>query len=190
MERFARIVVGFHGCGAAVANALLDGSTPISQWQPSKNTYDWLGHGIYFWEHSPGRALRWAQEHVAKSSGEPGVVGAIIQLGDCFDLLNEDITQILAKHYDFLAAGYAASSTPLPTNTGAKGKLRELDCLVINDCIRRLESKGIQTFQTIRGAFEEGALAYPGAGFCRETHIQIAVRDTACILGVFRPNLA
>ena len=25
--------------------------------QPSENDYDWLGRGIYFWEHGPQRAL-------------------------------------------------------------------------------------------------------------------------------------
>ena len=43
-------------------------------------------------------------------------------------------------------------------------------------------------YDTVRGAFLEGKPAYPGAGFSREGHIQIAVRNSACILGVFRPH--
>jgi hypothetical protein len=67
-------------------------------------------------------------------------------------------------------------------------KHRARDCLVINDCLSRLQRGGIH-YDTARGAFLEGPAVYPGAGFSRESHIQVAVRDPACILGVFRPNL-
>lgn len=188
MERFARVVLGFHGCDATLASSLLAGTLPISQWQPSQNAYDWLGHGIYFWEHSPRRALRWAEERAARHSGTPGVVGVVIQLGDCFDLLNEEITGVLADNYQLLHAGLASRGQSLPANRGPKGKLRELDCLVINDCLNRLQAVGV-LYDTVRGAFEEGDPAYQGAGFAQETHIQVSVRNPACILGVFRPNL-
>jgi hypothetical protein len=41
--------------------------------------------------------------------------------------------------------------------------------------------------QTVRGAFEEGDEPFPGAALKKETHIQVAVRDRQCILGLFRP---
>jgi hypothetical protein len=66
--------------------------------------------------------------------------------------------------------------------------MRKLDCLIINHCLNRLEQQGIR-YDTVRGAFLEGDPVYPDAGFARETHIQIAVRNRACLLGVFRPNL-
>jgi hypothetical protein len=174
MDQFARIVVGFHGCTDDFARDLLMGKQLISTWQPSTNDWDWLGHGIYFWEHSPDRALRWAH--------------AVIQLGRCFDLLNEAITSILTQSFQELAQAFAAANQPLPTNLGNDLKRRELDCLVINDCLRRLQIRGIE-YDTVRGAFLEGDAVYPGAGFFREAHIQIAVRNPTCILGVFRPNL-
>lgn len=189
MERFARVVLGYHGCDASVAVALLDGSLQIDQWQPSQNDYDWLGHGVYFWEHSPQRALRWAEERAIRHGGTPGVVGAVIQLGDCFDLLNEKITGLLTDNYLVLRSGFGSRGQHLPVNRGPKGKLRELDCLVINDRLNRLQTTGV-SYDTVRGAFEEGDLAYAGAGFAQETHIQVAVRNPACILGVFRPNLS
>lgn len=46
MEKFARIVVGYHGCNRTVANALLSGKMPITEWNRSQNDYDWLGHSI------------------------------------------------------------------------------------------------------------------------------------------------
>jgi hypothetical protein len=68
-------------------------------------------------------------------------------------------------------AGYRA----LPQNRGKGLKRRDIDCLVINDCLKGLQLRGIQ-YDTVRGAFLEGEPAYPGAGFSRESHIQIAVR--------------
>jgi len=53
MEKFARIIIGYHGCRQDFAEAILLGKTPIAEWQQSQNAYDWLGEGIYFWEHSP-----------------------------------------------------------------------------------------------------------------------------------------
>src|SRR5438105_876991 len=180
MEQFARIVVGYHGCTEEFARELLLGTKAIHDWQPSTNVWDWLGHGIYFWEHSPERALRWAKEQGARKGFTPAVVGAVIQLGRCFDLLNEAITQLLARSYQQLAQTFAEKGIPLPQNRGSEAKLRDLDCLVINDCLDRLQAGGVQ-YDTVRGAFLEGDPVYPGAGFSREAHVQIAVRNPSCI---------
>jgi hypothetical protein len=74
MEKFARIVVGYHGCTRTFADALLLGKIPIAQWNKSENAYDWLGEGIYFWEHSPGRALRWATEQFRRRAAVIGTL--------------------------------------------------------------------------------------------------------------------
>ena len=184
MDRFARTIIGYHGCRADFARDVLLGQVPIDAWQPSENEWDWLGHGIYFWEHSPQRALRWAQEKYE----QPAVLGAVVQLGKCFDLLDESVTAALWVGYQTLFKLYSANGQTLPTNAGPERKARKLDCLVINDCLDRLEQQGI-SHETVRGAFFEGDPAYPEAGFSRETHIQVAVRNSACILGVFKPSL-
>jgi hypothetical protein len=188
MDQFARIIIGYHGCTEDFARDLLLGIKVIAEWQPSTNEWDWLGHGIYFWEHSPERALRWAHEKASPGQGLPAVLGAVIQLGRCFDLLNESVTAILANGYQGLVQAYADQGRPLPVNRGPEGKRRELDCVVLNDCLGRLQDAGL-AYDTVRGAFLEGDPVYPGAGIRRETHLQIAVRNPDCILGVFRPNL-
>ena len=189
MDQFARIVVGYHGCTEEFARELLLGTKKIRDWSPSTNVWDWLGHGIYFWEHSPERAMRWAIEKYTSRSLQPAVLGAVIQLGRCFDLLNEAITIVLLEKYQTLAQAYGGQSKSLPMNSGVDHKRRHLDCLVINLCLDALSERGIE-YDTVRGAFLEGEPVYPGAGFRRETHIQIAVRNPACILGVFQPNLS
>jgi hypothetical protein len=188
MEPFARLVVGYHGCTEGFAKGLLLGKKPVRAWQPSTNDWDWLGHGIYFWEHAPERAWRWARERYRTKRQRPAVLGAYIQLGRCFDLLNEPITAVLGGTYQRLARAFAAEVRPLPQNRGREGKLRDLDCLVINRCIADLLQRG-KEYDTVRGAFLEGPPVYPGAGFSRESHIQITVRNSACILGIFQPNI-
>lgn len=181
MDRFARVVLGYHGVKAendSFTKGLLTGDSKLSDWRFSQNNYDWLGSGIYFWEHSPERAKRWA--------GPGGfVIGALIQLGFCLDLLDIQNTALLAEAYKLVQREFTTRAIELPSNGGQDLKLRRLDCLVINSLVEENRDK----IQTVRGAFEEGQQAYPGAGFKVETHIQIAVRDIDCILGVFLPAL-
>ena len=177
MERFARIVLGYHGAKAGTAaeysKRLLLGEVGVEEWKSSENEYDWLGHGIYFWEHSPERARRWA--------GTDGlVIGAVIQLGNCLDLTDLRYTELLRQSHAALEESYREKNLHLPQNKGRELKLRVLDCLVINS----IPSAILNEVQTVRGAFEEGGEAFPGAALKMETHIQIAVRDRQCILGV------
>ncbi|HYV38412.1 MAG TPA: hypothetical protein VE988_22200 [Gemmataceae bacterium] len=187
MERFARTIVGYHGCTEAFARDLLLGVKPINEWLPSTNEWDWLGHGIYFWEHAPERALRWATEKFGSRGEAPAVLGAVIQLGRCFDLLDETFTALLTGAHQKLAKTFADEGKILPVNRGSLAKLRELDCLVINDYVATVESQG-DRYDTVRGAFLEGEPIFPGAGIRKETHLQIAVLNPDCILGVFQPN--
>jgi hypothetical protein len=189
MERFARIIVGNHGCSEDFSRNLLLGKQPIADWEPSKNSWDWLGNGIYFWEHSPERAFRWALEKVRGRRKRPSVLGAVIQLGECFDLTNEGFAGVLEESFRELASTFKIEGVDLPMNSKAGAKRRELDCLAINDCLERLADAG-QSYDSVRGAFLEGPPVFAGTTISKETHIQVAVRNPACILGIFRPNLA
>jgi hypothetical protein len=153
------------------------GEVSVDEWKSSENEYDWLGHGIYFWEHSPERARRWA-------GGDGIVVGAVIQLGHCLDLTDLQFTSLLKQSYVDLETDYRSKGLTLPKNTGSDLKLRKLDCLVINS----LSPSILDDVHAVRGAFEEGDEAFPGAALKMQTHIKIAVRNRQCILGVFRPT--
>jgi hypothetical protein len=178
MDRFSRIVLGYHGCEPSFAEGLLRGETPVEEWQPSQNPYDWLGHGIYFWEFAPHRARIWA--------GKGGVIGAVLQLGLCLDLTDVKNTDLLREEYRSVRRSRKQQGLAMPRNGD---KRRDLDCLIINELVVSAEDDQI-TFQTVRCPFLEGQRAFPGSGIRRESHIQIAVRDSSCILGVFRPNLS
>lgn len=188
MNQFGRIVLGYHGCPANRPDALqfvrglISGVNSVDDWRSSSNEYDWLGSGVYFWEFGPQRARQWAGE-----DGE--VVGALIQLGNCFDLTDPGCERVLRRTYHKVASVYANEKKPLPTNKGAGGFSRKLDRLIVDQAMSFTDSaSGGDGFQSVRSAFEEGDAAFPGSKLRTQTHIQIAVRDLSCILGVFRPN--
>ncbi len=190
MDQFSRTVLGYHGCTEEFADKLLLGQVSVGEWEPSRNHWDWLGHGVYFWEHSPERALRWAREVFDSDKGEKSaVIGPVVQLGRCFDLLNESVTVILGENFQELKQLFEEQGKELPKNIGKDWKSRNRDCLTINETLSKLEIGG-ERYDTVRGTFTEGEPVYEGAGFSKEAHIQIAVRNPQSILGVFRPNLS
>jgi len=80
-------VLGYRGCTKIVAERLLSGK----RFKQSKNSYDWLGTGIYFWEANPARALEYVREAQVRKkldANDVAVVGAVIDLGFCLDLLS------------------------------------------------------------------------------------------------------
>ncbi len=95
---------------------------------------------------------------------------------------------LLGETHEKIVATFEDKGLALPKNRGAQGKIRELDCFVINQCLKLMKKQGLE-YDTVRGAFLEGDPVYPDAGFSRESHIQIAVRNPSCILGVFRPSM-
>jgi hypothetical protein len=184
-------VLGYHGCDRSVAEELLSG-TPFVL---SENEWDWLGHGIYFWEANPLRGLEFAKllQRWRSKTGrgpeitDPYVVGAVVDLGFCLDLLSSTGTQAVASAYhDFLQYCTKAGVEP-PRNVGGPDALfRVLDCAVINHLHSVRKATDLDPFDTVRGAFMEGGTLYPGSGFYQKTHMQICVRNVACIKGVFR----
>ena len=192
------LVLGFHGCPGETAERLLAGA----EFQPSDNLYDWLGPGAYFWEGDLKRAQEWATERRYKS---PAVVGAVIDLAHCLDLTTRGHIDLLAAYFELFKQEQERLGEAMPVNEDLQGDLardklkRFLDRAVIhylhNDLDKAAEiarSEGhkpdMEPFDTVRGMFPEGDPAFPGAGFLRKTHTQIAVRNLRCIKGVFRPK--
>ncbi len=59
-------ILGYHGCDRSVAEAIFSGSS--AHLISSQNEYDRLGHGIYFWENSPQRALNYVREQMWRTT--------------------------------------------------------------------------------------------------------------------------
>ena len=184
-------VLGFHGCDKSTAEKVLSGKEP--HLLRSEKKYDWLGHGIYFWEGNPSRALAWAQQRkTEKKIRTPAVLGAIIDLGHCLDLFDQaGIAQVQQAHSE-VSLDFKKSGLPMPVNVGATPDRagRSLDCVVLNALHQYRKNLGEAAYDSVRAPFLEGTEIYPGAGFRSENHIQLCVRSTDCIKGYFRPLLS
>ncbi|GJE60900.1 hypothetical protein MPOCJGCO_3019 [Methylobacterium trifolii] len=152
----------------------------------SGNDYDWLGSGVYFWEANPRRGLDFVTEVMSRGKTPikvPAVVGAVIDLGSCLDLMTAVGIDMVRIGYESLAETLRTAGAALPVN---KDDLRrQLDRAVIERVHAIVEANGA-AIDTVRGVFVEGKPIYPGSGFDAKTHIQIAVRNPRCIKGVFR----
>lgn len=201
------IVFGFHGCDQEVADKVLKSNDSLA---PSEKNYDWLGHGTYFWEGSESRALAWAK--AKKGVKNPAVIGAIISLGNCLDLLDDLCIKELATAYEILKTELIAIGETLPENdvidSNGISFRRDLDCRVVmrlqhlnNELIAKelklpntagQYKRSVQThpkfYDSVRGMFPEGNPLYPSAGFRLENHIQLCVVNPNCIRGYFSPR--
>jgi hypothetical protein len=125
------------------------------------------------------RAYDWAQQWPRLQGKDFAVVGAILQLGNCLDLLDTDHTRRLS---DF-AKAYLGSGRVLPPNTGAK---RLGDCCLINSFCEELADDA--PIDTVRGLFQEGAPITEGSEILLQNHIQVVARRPSAIIGLFRPR--
>lgn len=185
-------VYGFHGLDKSVAFDILNQKTDF---KPSNNNYDWLGEGVYFWENNYARAKEYAEvaaQRTGSTIKDPFVLGSIIDLGNCLDLLDQKYLDFLKIAYESLKAYLASQNRELPTNSAFGPndfdfKKRELDCAVIRYAHQLAEESG-EKFDSVRAAFWEGEELYPSAGFRKGNHIQIAILNQNCIKGVFLPR--
>lgn len=193
------LILGFHGCDEETCHRLINAP---NDFHFNTNPYDWLGHGMYFWEDNERRAWQWAQEKCKQGKiKQPAVLGAVINPGHCCNFLDSKYTENLARYYQNMTL----NTVQYPENKNAKSDpykdklLRELDCSVIeymHKTIREDQEMERQklgftvtpSFDTVRCAFLEGAPAFPGAGIKLKTHIQICVRNPNSILAFFRPR--
>jgi hypothetical protein len=188
-----QLVYGFHGLDKDIGLRIL---TQEQEFKRSNNRYDWLGEGIYFWENNLARAWQYAETAKNRKNSSiktPYVLGAILELGNCLDLLNQEHLALLEKSYDLLKEWFLTEGKPLPKNTGFNKndfdfKKRQLDCAVIRMAHSYMQTSQGTHFDSVRAAFWEGEELYEGAGFRKQNHIQIAILNPNCIKGVFLPR--
>jgi hypothetical protein len=159
----------------------------------SQNKYDWLGTGFYFWEGNYARALDFATHPPGKKEiRTPAVLGAVLELQNCLDLMNTEFIQMAKESFDNLSESASMFNQNLPVNkrTGTSSDilLRELDCAVIENLHLQRAFKKKKAFDSVRGLFVEGRPIYEGAGFNEKNHIQICIRNPNCIKCFFVPR--
>jgi len=196
-------IIGFHGCDLDIMTKLVNYPNHI---EISKKPYDWLGHGMYFWENNYTRAMEWAEKRAADGLfKKPAVLGAILQLGHCCDFLDSKFTNMIGGYYQAMEVEYDNAGKKLPVNIDSEDDkhkdrlIRKLDCSTIqfmHEAIEKqykedMEEKGYSeypVFDSTRGVFTEGGPAFTGAGIDRKSHIQICIRNMNCIKGFFIPR--
>jgi len=181
-------ILGFHGCKKSVGEAILTGSE--RHLKPSEKEYDWLGHGVYFWEGNLARAWEWAFDRQTEGKiDEPFVLGAIIDLRHCLDLFDREGMRQVKTTYDEVKTSFNYAGQTMPVNVGKTPDKagRKLDCLVMNTLHDIRKGSKQPVYDSVRGPFLEGDPIYTGAGFRSHSHIQICVRSEACIKGYFKP---
>lgn len=166
------IVDGYHGTTREAAQLLLS-----QEFAPSANPWEWLGHGVYFWQDAPRRAREWAREWLARKNyhGPVAVVGARIQLNNFVDLLDLEGSDFLRR----VATSFVSRpSDRIPKN---KPPRNNLDCAVFNFATTMLSSEGIAV-AGYRAACVEGEPLVEDSPIFTRSHVQLAVLDQSCIL--------
>ena len=189
------LLIGFHGCEKSLVDDVVNHRTIL---RPSKNKWDWLGDGIYFWQNNYERALAYATNPPETVTiKEPAVLGAVFSLGNCLDLTDSKWIDLVKYSYETYEHSAKASGKQLPSNKNTKDDneandraIRLLDCAVIMNLHNQVTELGEAPFESVRGVFFEGKELYPGAGFYQKTHIQISIRNPNLIRGFFIPREA
>ena len=180
---YHRTIIGYHGTTLEAAERLVGGDDFV----PSDEVDEWFGKGIYFWEHAYQQAWWWAKRKPkgkAKAKVNPAVVGAVIRLGNCFDLLDTGNIGVLQAYHKKLVEDITKAKTGLPKNVRSH---RSLDCAVFNYLYAELAAVKceIDTARAVYVPTSRAKRIYPGSWISEETHIQICVRNPKSILAVW-----
>ncbi|HZL38444.1 MAG TPA: hypothetical protein VFC78_24230 [Tepidisphaeraceae bacterium] len=173
---YNRTVIGYHGTTAEAAEKLVDGD----QFNASSNDDDWFGKGIYFWEYAPKQAWWWTTK--LKRMKQPAVVGAIVRLGHCLDLLDPTNVLTLKQFHDETLLKWKAANIAIPKNGNQH---KNLDCALFN-LFYDQSRVPIETARAVYVPTESSKRAWKRSWIYEEAHIQICVRQPKNILAVWR----
>jgi hypothetical protein len=175
---YHRTVIAFHGTTSEAAERLVSGDAFVE----SDNDDDWFGKGVYFWEHAPKQAWWWARRF--KRSDSPAVIGAIIRLGNCFDLLDPRNVKTLKAFHDTMIRRFRKARIEVPRNARHR---RNRDCAVFNFLYREAEQadRAIDSARAVYVPTEFRKRVWKGSWIYEEAHIQICVRNPRNILAVW-----
>lgn len=180
-EDYHRTVVGFHGTTLETAKRIVSGETTF---RVSRNDDDWLGHGIYFWEYAPQQAWAWARKRYALRT-RIAVVGAMIRLRNCFDLLEPDnVRTLLAVRTQMERDREEAGERPFRKNARAK---KYYDCLVFEYAYALFQSQEnpVDSISAVYAPSNSSSRLWKSSWISQDAHIQICVRNPSCILGAW-----
>lgn len=177
---YHRTIIGYHGTTIQNADKLVDGE-PFSE---SDNDDEWFGRGIYFWEHAPKQAWWWANRRTRKGlNGTPAVIGAVIRLGNCFDLLDAPNVKILKTFGEQYQDNCKKFGIEMPRNFR---HYKNRDCAVFNFLYEHFISKR-EPIDSARGVYvsPRAGRIWEASWLYEDTHIQTCIRNPKNILAVW-----
>ena len=188
-QDYHRTIIGDHGTKRSTALEIIQG---FREFEPSKNRDDWLGNGIYFWEHGPQQAWWWAERRREqkndsgdrKPDEEIAVLASMIRLGRCLDLLDPSVIQEIREFHAVFVKDQLSTGKPAIENAHTH---RYLDCAVFEYAYGYLEEQG-RAIDTCRAAYvptNSKKRIWKGSWIYEGTHLQICVRNPKCILGTW-----
>jgi len=175
---YDRLVIGYHGTRRETALRIV---TQETTFKPSRNEDDWLGHGIYFWEHAPQQAWWWARRRYAESA-KIAVLGAVIRLGNCLDLVDPANGEMLVDFHKDLVGEYKTRGEKPRQNANTH---KYLDCETCEYAYEALKLGGLEV-DSSRGVYVpngNNARLWMRSWLSKDAHIQLCVRNKSCILG-------
>lgn len=132
------MVTGYHGTSLEAAERIV-----ASDFLASINDWEWLGHGVYFWQDGPMRAREWAKTWLRRRHnyhGAVAVIAADIQLRDFIDLLDQEHMLLLGD----IAASFDSRMLTIGTSYTNKPPLNRHDCALFNFTTNLLDSRGLK----------------------------------------------
>lgn len=176
------LYIGFHGCEKEVGLKLVNEPKGILS---STSDHEWLGKGFYVWENNQERAWDWANHHLPKPYKNPFVIGVVYTLGNCLDLTDSHFINLLSISFEKFEKSLDAED-----RLENKNGLHKLDCAVIEHFHKTCEqfAEDPIRYDSVRGAFYEGDVAYKGTEIRKKNHIQVCLRNMNCIKGFFLPR--
>jgi hypothetical protein len=185
-DDYHRTIVGYHGTRLSVALEIVNRRRGF---QLSRNRDDWLGHGIYFWEYAPQQALWWAMRRKKRQNwGEPiAILGSMIRLGFCFDLLDPYNVKYLTEIHEGYVEARKATGQAIPRNANHH---KYLDCAVFQYAYAVIDhdetiKQSVDSSRAVYVPTDEDKRIWTRSWISRGAHIQVCVRNPACILGTW-----
>jgi hypothetical protein len=176
---YDRTLVAFHGTRRSTAKKLIRGDA----FGVSENDDDWLGHGIYFWEFAPQQAWWWARRRYGEDAA---VVGALVRLGRCLDLLDPSNAELLRTAHDDLERMISGVGEKLPENANNH---KYLDCAVLNYAYGLLDrdARAVDSCRAVFVPLQEGKMPrlWKRSGVFGNAHVQLCVRTPGNVLAVW-----
>lgn len=129
--------------------------------QPSRGPSQFLGDGVYFFESSEWHAKNWALRHRDRTTDKIAVIQAMINLGHCYDLHNEE---------------YRRLARETKANLNRQGTKKITDAVVINFLATKFTIIDSVRATYISTEYGRGQRIFEGSRFFEYVQLMICVR--------------